>query len=74
MTREHVRFREFEANGAQALKEVLSKLHRIFADLHVAVEDVIANEDKVVTRNFGHRYPVGCQNSIVMLRRVHIRG
>ena len=40
-----------EATGAQALKEVFLRLHRAFPDLHVAVEDVIAEGDKVVSRN-----------------------
>jgi steroid delta-isomerase-like uncharacterized protein len=40
-----------EATGAQRLKEVFGRLHRVFPDLHVAVEDVIADEDKVVSRN-----------------------
>jgi steroid delta-isomerase-like uncharacterized protein len=40
-----------EATGAQALKEVFARLHRAFPDLHIAVEDVIAEEDKVACRN-----------------------
>jgi steroid delta-isomerase-like uncharacterized protein len=40
-----------EATGAQALKEVFARLHRAFPDLHVTVEDVIAEGDKVVGRN-----------------------
>ena len=40
-----------EATGAQALKEVFTRLHRIFADLEVTVEDLIAEGDKVVSRN-----------------------
>jgi steroid delta-isomerase-like uncharacterized protein len=40
-----------EATGAQALKEVFARLHRAFPDLHIAVEDVIAEGDKVVCRN-----------------------
>src|ERR1039457_1954699 len=37
--------------GAQALKQVWAVLLRAFPDLHVAVEDVIAEGDKVVARN-----------------------
>ena len=37
--------------GAQALKQVWAVLLRAFPDLHVAVEDVIAEGDKVVVRN-----------------------
>jgi steroid delta-isomerase-like uncharacterized protein len=37
--------------GAQALKEVFATLHRAFPDLHITVEDVIAEGDKVVGRN-----------------------
>jgi hypothetical protein len=39
------------ATGAQALKEVFGSLHRAFPDLHITVEDVIAEDDKVVGRN-----------------------
>ncbi|MFC4014296.1 ester cyclase [Nonomuraea purpurea] len=37
--------------GTQAMKEVLTVLHRAFPDLNVHIEDVIAEGDKVVTRN-----------------------
>jgi steroid delta-isomerase-like uncharacterized protein len=37
--------------GAEALKEVFTRLHRAYPDLHVAIEDLIAEEDKVVSRN-----------------------
>lgn len=37
--------------GAEALKEVFATLRRAFPDLHVAAEDVIAEGDKVVSRN-----------------------
>ena len=40
-----------EASGAEALKKVFERLHRVYADLHVTVEDVIAEGDKVVARN-----------------------
>jgi steroid delta-isomerase-like uncharacterized protein len=40
-----------DATGAQALKQVWAVLLRAFPDLHVAVEDVIAEGDKVVYRN-----------------------
>jgi hypothetical protein len=40
-----------EASGAEALKEVFGRLHQVFGDLHVTVEDLIAEEDKVVGRN-----------------------
>jgi steroid delta-isomerase-like uncharacterized protein len=40
-----------EATGAQALKQVWAMLLRAYPDLHVTVEDVIAEGDKVVTRN-----------------------
>jgi steroid delta-isomerase-like uncharacterized protein len=38
------------ATGAQALKQVWPVLLRAFPDLHIAVEDVIAEGDKVVAR------------------------
>ncbi len=40
-----------EATGAQAMKEVFGMLRRAFPDLHVAVEDVVEEGDKVVSRN-----------------------
>lgn len=40
-----------EATGAQALKEVFARLHRTFSDLHIKVEDLIAEGEKVVARN-----------------------
>lgn len=40
-----------EASGAQALKEVFSRLHRVFPDLQVTIEDLIEEGDKVVSRN-----------------------
>jgi predicted ester cyclase len=39
------------ATGAQALKQVWAMLLRAFPDIHVTVEDVIADGDKVVARN-----------------------
>jgi predicted ester cyclase len=40
-----------EATGAQALKQVWAMLLRAYPDLHVTIEDVIAEGDKVVCRN-----------------------
>ncbi|WP_433466109.1 ester cyclase [Spirillospora sp. CA-128828] len=40
-----------DATGAEALKEVFRRLTRAFPDLNVAVEDVIAEGDRVVSRN-----------------------
>jgi steroid delta-isomerase-like uncharacterized protein len=40
-----------EATGADALKQVWRLLLRAFPDLHVTVEDVIAEGDKLVARN-----------------------
>ncbi len=40
-----------DATGAQKLKEVFGRLHRAFPDLHITVEDLIAEGDKVVARN-----------------------
>jgi predicted ester cyclase len=39
------------AAGPQAFKEVFATLHRAFPDLHIAVEDLIAEGDKLVARN-----------------------
>ncbi len=40
-----------DATGAQALKQVWAMLLRAFPDLHVKVEDLIAEGDKIVSRN-----------------------
>lgn len=40
-----------EATGAHVLKELFASLHRVFPDLHVAVEDMIEESDKVAGRN-----------------------
>jgi steroid delta-isomerase-like uncharacterized protein len=40
-----------EASGAQVLKEVFGRLLRVFPDLHVTIEDLIEEGDKVVSRN-----------------------
>src|SRR6266511_5622298 len=40
-----------EATGAELAKEVFARLFRGFPDLHVTVEDLIAEGDKVVARN-----------------------
>jgi steroid delta-isomerase-like uncharacterized protein len=40
-----------EATGAQALKQVWATLLRAYPDVHVTVEDLVAEGDKVVCRN-----------------------
>lgn len=40
-----------EATGPQVLKDLFASLHRAFPDLHVTVEDLIEEGDKVVGRN-----------------------
>ncbi len=40
-----------ETTGAQALKEVFAGLHHAYPDLHVTIDDLIAEGDKVVSRN-----------------------
>src|ERR1700704_3930993 len=37
--------------GARAIKEVFARLHRAYPDLHITVEDLLAEGDKVVSRN-----------------------
>jgi steroid delta-isomerase-like uncharacterized protein len=39
------------ATVAQAVKEVFARLFRIYPDLHVAIEELIEEGDKVVSRN-----------------------
>lgn len=42
----------FEATGVQTLKEmVFERLYRAFPDLHITIEDVIEEGDKVVVRD-----------------------
>jgi steroid delta-isomerase-like uncharacterized protein len=40
-----------EATGAELLKEVFGRLHQAFPDLHITIEDLIAEGDKVVARD-----------------------
>jgi steroid delta-isomerase-like uncharacterized protein len=40
-----------EATGAQLVKEVFARLHRAYPDLHITIEDLIEEGDKVVSRN-----------------------
>jgi steroid delta-isomerase-like uncharacterized protein len=40
-----------DATGAEAIKELFRRLYRAFPDLHITVEDLIAEGDKVVCRN-----------------------
>jgi steroid delta-isomerase-like uncharacterized protein len=40
-----------DATGAQALKQVWTTLLRAYPDLHVTVEDLFGEEDKLVARN-----------------------
>ena len=41
----------FEATGAQLLKEAFARLYQAFPDLHITVEDLIAEGDRVVGRD-----------------------
>jgi steroid delta-isomerase-like uncharacterized protein len=40
-----------ETTGAEALKDVFARLHRGFPDLHVTIEDLVEEGDKVVSRD-----------------------
>jgi steroid delta-isomerase-like uncharacterized protein len=40
-----------EATGAQLAKQVFAALLEVFPDLHITIEDLIAEGDKVVARN-----------------------
>jgi RNA polymerase sigma factor (sigma-70 family) len=40
-----------QATGPQLLKEVFARLHGAFPDLHITIEDLIEEGDKVVSRN-----------------------
>ena len=40
-----------QATGSQAIKEVFGGLYQAFPDLHIAVDDLIEEDDKMVARN-----------------------
>jgi steroid delta-isomerase-like uncharacterized protein len=40
-----------ETAGAELLKEVFARLLRAYPDLHITIEDLVEEEDKVVSRN-----------------------
>ena len=40
-----------QATGAQAFKEVFTTLRRAYPDLHIKIEDLIEEGDRVVSRN-----------------------
>jgi steroid delta-isomerase-like uncharacterized protein len=40
-----------EATGAELVKEVFARLHRAYPDLHITIEDLIEEGEKVVSRN-----------------------
>jgi steroid delta-isomerase-like uncharacterized protein len=40
-----------ETTGANKVKEVFARLRRAYPDLHVTIEDLVAEGDKVVSRN-----------------------
>ena len=40
-----------EGTGAEKLKQVFARLHQAFPDLHVKIEDLIEEGDKLVSRN-----------------------
>jgi steroid delta-isomerase-like uncharacterized protein len=40
-----------EATGAQLAKEVFARLLRAYPDLHITIEDLVEEGDKVVSRN-----------------------
>jgi len=40
-----------DATGAELLKQLFARLHRAFPDLHMKIEDLIAEGDKVVARD-----------------------
>lgn len=40
-----------ETTGAQKLKDVFARLHQVYTDLQVTIEEMIAEGDKVVSRN-----------------------
>jgi predicted ester cyclase len=39
-----------ETTGAEAVREVFARLHRMFPDLHI-IEDLVAEGDKIASRN-----------------------
>jgi steroid delta-isomerase-like uncharacterized protein len=41
----------FEATGVQTIKEVFERLYRAFPDLHLTLEDLIEDGDKIVEKD-----------------------
>jgi len=41
-----------QSPGGMALKKIFARPHRAFPDLHVAIEDLVAEGDRVLSRNF----------------------
>ena len=55
----------FEATGTQALKEgVVARLYRAFPDLHITLEDLIEEGDKVVEKDLVTGTPQGEFNGL----------
>jgi predicted ester cyclase len=48
-----------DVTGAQALKEVFVRLHRAYPDLHVSIEDLIAEGGQDRQQERGYRHPQG---------------
>jgi predicted ester cyclase len=40
-----------KTTGAQKLKDLFARLHHVYGDLHVTIDEMIAEADKVVSRN-----------------------
>jgi steroid delta-isomerase-like uncharacterized protein len=40
-----------DTTGAEAAKEVFARLHRAYPDLHITIEDLVEEGDRVVSRN-----------------------
>ena len=50
---EHQYYGPDHAPGAEGVKAVISSLHRAFSDFHLAIDDLVANGDKVWLRMTG---------------------
>jgi predicted ester cyclase len=50
---EHQYYGPDHAPGAEGVKAVISSLHRAFSDFHLAIEDLVADGDKVWLRMTG---------------------
>ena len=57
-----------EFRGTESLKQLLSNYLEAFPDLHIEIQDLIAEGDKVVSRVVSRGTHKGCYNSLGLSR------